>query len=114
MKRHKPRRFRVDRLFPGVGRICLESGAKTRAEHTKRDAILTELWDTGRIDILRAIKSGRVTLNEVYGAQRAGRLGFVATDMILERPLWDTVGLDTEGKATGRFCSIHLRQVFRH
>ncbi len=101
MKRNKQRRFRVDRIFTGVGRICMESGARTRAEHTKRDAVLTELADTGRLDILRAIKAGRVTINEVFAAQRAGRLGFVASDMILARNLWEAVGLDADGLPTG-------------
>lgn len=84
--------LRVDRVFPGVGRINLVSGATTKAEHKKRDALLTELYDTGRLELLRAIKRRRLTINEVYGAQRAGRLGFVASDVVLRRNVWD--GLD--------------------
>lgn len=89
----RQRSFRVDRWFGDIGRINLVSGATTRAEHRKRDAMLTELYDTGRLELLRAIKRCDLTINEVFSAQRAGRLGFVANDVKLKRNLWDA--LDT-------------------
>ena len=64
-----------------VGRAFLERFG------IKRDALLTELYDTGRLELLRAIKAHRLTINEVYSAQRAGRLGFVAADVALQRNL---------------------------
>jgi integrase len=110
MKR-KPKRlsFRVDRVFPSVGRINLVSGATTRAEHAKRDALLTELYDTGRLELLRAIKAHRLTINEVYSAQRAGRLGFVAADVALQRNLWKA--LDQWLPASGRAPATRRRHV---
>src|SRR5207249_9134360 len=100
-RRHEHASFRVDRVFPSVGRINLVSGATTRAEHAKRDALLTELYDTGRLELLRAIKAHRLTINEVYSAQRAGRLGFVAADVALQQKLWAAVGLAPDSKETG-------------
>lgn len=88
----KPRpSFRVDRRFPGVGRINLVSGARTRSEFTKRDAMLTELYDTGRLELLRAIKAHHLTINAVYSAHHAGRLGFLASDVALQGPLWEAL-----------------------
>ena len=74
--------LRVDRVFPGVGRINLVSGATTKAEHTKRDALLVKLYDTGRLELLRAIKRRQLTINEVFSADRSERLGFVAKDVM--------------------------------
>ena len=106
-RRHERLSFRVDRVFPSVGRINLVSGAATRAEHTKRDALLTELYDTGRLELLRAIKAHRLTINEVYSAQRAGRLGFVAADVALQRNLWEA--LDQWLPASGRASATRRR-----
>ena len=49
--------FKLDRLFQGVGRINLASGATTAAEFHKRDALLTRLYDQGRLDLLKAIRA---------------------------------------------------------
>jgi integrase len=118
MKRlHQRGGFRVDRVFPSVGRINLVSGATTRAEHAKRDALLTELYDTGRLELLRAIKSHQLTINEVFSAQRAGRLGFVASDVALQRRLWSALDewVPTSGRApaTRRRHGISLRALRR-
>ena len=118
MKRqHRRQSFRVDHVFPGVGRINLVGGAATRAEHTKRDALLTELYDTGRLELLRAIKTRKLTINEVFSAQRAGQLGFVATDVALQRNLWEALEqwLPTSGRApaTRRRAAISVHALRR-
>jgi integrase len=81
--------YRVDRVFRGVGRIAQSSGAKTVGEFRKRDALLTSLYDTGRLDVLKAIKDRRLSIPEVYSADRTGQIGFVATDVVLDRRFWD-------------------------
>ena len=93
--------LRLDRVFPGVGRINIVSGATTAAEHRRRDALLTELYDRGQLEILRAIRSHQLSVAEVYSAQRAGRLGFTLASVALRRSLWEAVGLDAESKETG-------------
>src|SRR5437867_8853623 len=63
--------YRLDRTFPGVGRIAKASGATTRAEFHNRDALLTRLYNQGRLDLLRAIQAGTYSMTEVYAGSRA-------------------------------------------
>lgn len=84
--------FRLDRVFPGLGRIAVASGATTATEFKKRDALLTRLYDQGRLDLLRAIKAHSYTVTEVYAADREGRLDHLTGERaVLTRPLWSTV-----------------------
>lgn len=78
---------RIDRVFPGVGRICLSSGTTKAGLFRRLNSMLTDLHEHGYIDILAAIKDGRLTLQEVYQAKRAERLSYVLADMLLDRPL---------------------------
>jgi hypothetical protein len=84
--------FKLDRLFQGVGRINLASGATTAAEFHKRDALLTRLYDQGRLALLKAIKAGTLTVTEVYAADRQGQLDTLTGDRaLLNANLWDAV-----------------------
>ena len=83
---------RIDRIFPGIGRINLSSGTRTVGERNKRDAMLTELYgNMARHDILSAIKDGRLTINGVYAAYRTGNLGTVLADVQLAQSLTESV-----------------------
>lgn len=59
--------YRLDRRFPGVGRIAVASGARTATEFQKRNALLTRLFDRGRLDLLRAIQAGTYTVMDDRG-----------------------------------------------
>jgi hypothetical protein len=85
--------YRIDRVFPGVGRIAVASGATTAGEFDKRDALLTRLYDRGRLDLLDAIKKRRYTVTEVYAAdqQEDGLKRLTGERAILARPLWKAV-----------------------
>jgi hypothetical protein len=84
--------YRLDRVFPGVGRIVRASGATTRREFEKRDAFLTRLHEKGRDDLLGAIKAGTYTISEVYAAYVADeRLLDFGANAVLKQPLWATV-----------------------
>jgi len=84
--------YRLDRVFAGVGRLAVASGATTREEFKKRDALLTRLYDQGRLDLLRAIQARTYAVTEVYAADREGRLDRLSGERaILNRPLWATV-----------------------
>ena len=86
------RKYRIDRLVPGVGRIAIASGATTKKGFDRRNAVLDTLLDMARLDLLRAIKSGTITVTEVLDAQREGALDrLVGTGRVLTRPLWATV-----------------------
>src|SRR5712691_3292066 len=85
--------YRLDRVFPGVGRLAVASGATTREEFKKRNALLTRLYDHGRLDLLRAIKAGTYTTTEVYATEREDPTlaSLTGERAILARPLWATV-----------------------
>jgi len=83
--------LRFDRRFRGVGRIALASGTRDVTLFHAFDRMLTELHEGGYVDVLRAIKSRQVTVQEVYDARRARRLTSVAADLVLYRPLWVAV-----------------------
>ena len=57
--------FRIDRRFKGVGRIALASGTTNRQRFEKFTAMLTELHEDGRWDVLKGIKDRRWTLQQV-------------------------------------------------
>src|SRR6266702_362961 len=84
--------FRLDRRFPGVGRVAIASGATTATEFHKRDALLTRLYDQGRLDLLRAIQSGKLNTTEVYAADRMEQLDSLTGDRaLLSANLWEAV-----------------------
>ncbi len=84
--------FRLDRRFPGVGRVAVASGATTATEFHKRDALLTRLYDQGRLDLLRAIHAGTLNVTEVYAADRSGQIDTLTGDRaLLGANLWDAV-----------------------
>jgi integrase len=84
--------YRLDRVFPGVGRIVRASGATTKGEFQKRNDLLSRLYDRGRLDLLTAIRDGTYTVTEVYAADRDGQLARLTGDAaVLRRSLWATV-----------------------
>src|SRR5436309_8523428 len=84
--------FKLDRLFQGVGRINLASGATTAAEFRKRDALLTRLYDQGRLDLLKAIRAGTLAVTEAYAAARTEQLDALTGDRaLLGENLWKAV-----------------------
>jgi len=78
-------------VFGGVGRINCVSGATTVSEHRKRDALLTKLFTTGRLQLLSAIRRGDLTVNELYAATWLARSRLAPTDVVLKRRLWDAL-----------------------
>lgn len=98
--------FRFDRVFPGVGRIAASSGTRRLSEYRKRDALLSRLYEKPRLDLLRALKDGTLTIQELLEADRLDALGSVTADLIGRRPLWPTVDatlpLMARGAATRR------------
>jgi len=92
--------LRIDRVFPGVGRIAVTSGTRLRTEFTKRNALLTSLAERGRLDLLRALRQGDVTMTELYAAYRENRLDAMTGERRTMRlPLWETVDAWVETSA---------------
>lgn len=69
-----PTTLPLDRIFDGVGRIKKASGTTDPKIRRKMDAMLTDLYGDGRLDILRAIKSGQLGPMQVFAAYRAKAL----------------------------------------
>jgi hypothetical protein len=65
-----PDTLMIDRLFKGVGRIAKRSGTTSPAILRKINRALTELYEEGRLDILRALRDGDLSPMEVYDAYR--------------------------------------------
>jgi integrase len=87
----RPRSLRVNRIFAGVGRINIVSGATTKVEHDARNALLTKLYKLGMLDHLRALRRGELTLTELYADDMEGRLEYSLNRTTLQRPLWQLV-----------------------
>jgi hypothetical protein len=64
----------IDRQFRGVGRLKVRSGTMNEVVRRKINEMLDELFDAGRLEILRAIREQEVYVMEVYSAFRAKQL----------------------------------------
>jgi integrase len=88
----------------------VSSGARKLTEFRRRDGLLTKLYDQGRLDLLKALKDGRLTAAELVDADRRDRLPQAAADLIADRPLWPTV-LDACDRMTS--CGDGTRANYR-
>ena len=68
----------LDRSFRGVGRIKKATGTTNPAVRRKISRMLTALHDDGRLDLLRAIRDGKLTALEVYDAYQRKTLSALA------------------------------------
>lgn len=60
----------IDRNFKGVGRIKRASGSTVPKMREALSRMLTSLHQQGRLDVLRAIRDGKLSMLEVYDAFR--------------------------------------------
>jgi hypothetical protein len=75
----------IDLQFKGVGRLHLRSGTRKKQVRDAMMAMLRQLYPL-RVDVLRDIKTGTVTVQEVYERYRLGRLDQLPTGFLM-RPL---------------------------
>ena len=64
------RSYRFDRLIPGLGRLTRSSGTDRRSVFRRMDAMLTALIGQGRLDLVRAVHSGRLPALVLFDADR--------------------------------------------
>lgn len=83
--------FRIDRRFKGVGRIALASGTTNKKRFRAYNVMLSDLHEDGKLDVLRAVQDGRISIQELYQAHRTGRIPYVASDLLLHEKLWPAV-----------------------
>lgn len=81
----------LDRRFPGVGRVRVASGTTHKPTWREMNQMLTTLYRTGRLDLLRAIRDRVLPPMRVYDAYRSNRLESLPTaEMLLPlRATWD-------------------------
>ena len=94
--------FQFDRVFPGVGRIKKSSGTTKLKVFQDRDALLTKLYQSSSLDVLRAFKAGKITIEEMVQADRGNNVAMslnrLATTAGLAKAIDDA--LPRMGKAT--------------
>lgn len=83
--------YEFDRRFPGVGRIRCSSGTKKLSEFRARDAVLTKLYKTAQLEVLRAFRDGRLTIEQLAEQDLHGRGGETLELIEARRPLWDAI-----------------------
>lgn len=93
--------YHFDRRFRGVGRIQSTSGTAKLKEFQRRDGLLTKLARLGDYDTLRALKAGRLRIEDLVTADKSGTLHLIADSLRLHRPLAAAVGawLPTSARA---------------
>ena len=64
----------IDRRFPGVGRIKRATGTTDRSVFKSLSGMLDILYNMGRVDLLRAIRDGKLRLHDVWATFRLGHL----------------------------------------
>jgi len=79
---------------------------------------LTRLYDKGRLDLLRAIRAGTLTVTEVYAADRQDTLNALTGDRArLAAPLWTAVDawtpMSAKAPATPKRYAISLAALRR-
>jgi xanthosine utilization system XapX-like protein len=94
--------YQFDRVFPGVGRIKKSSGTDKLKKFQDRDALLTKLYESSALEVLRAFKAGKVTIEELIEADRGNNPAMsmqrLATTAKLGKAITDT--LPKMGSAT--------------
>jgi integrase len=74
-----PETLIIDREFRGVGRIKRATGSLRPDVRKRQSKMLTVLYEDGRLDILRAIRDGALSLAEVHAAYQRKALDSLPT-----------------------------------
>lgn len=82
--------FQFDRVFPGVGRVRCSSGTQNLREFRRRDAVLTKLFETAQLDVLRAFQRRELTIEQLIAHDRHGYVGEPLVALRARQPLWET------------------------
>lgn len=79
--------YRLDRVIPGVGRIQAKVGSASLRDYESANALVTKLAEQGRLDLLRALRAGGLSVPELRDADRRGALAGVEGGIVARRPL---------------------------
>lgn len=78
--------LQIDLIFRNVGRVRVRSGTHKVQVRDAMKQMLSTLYQIGRADVLRDIKSGQVSVMEVYERFRLGRIDQLPSGVLM-RPL---------------------------
>lgn len=84
-------RFYLDREVPGMGRVCVPTGAADEREHRAGLRLFAQLLHDHRADLVDAVVTQSLTLAHLVRLERQGMLGWAMADVRLREPLWATV-----------------------
>lgn len=99
-----PETLRLDRTFRGVGRIAKATGTTDPTMRRKLSRMLTALYEDGRLDILRAIRDGKLAMLPVYEAYQTRTLDRLPMGATME-PLIATMEAWTDSLEVPRDAS---------
>ena len=103
----------LDRRVRGIGRIKRASGTTRPAVFKKMNRAVTQLADQGRVDILRALRDGTITVREFYDAFQRGETATLPTAKA-GRPLIASWTAWVAKKDCGAAHKRSLAQSLRH
>jgi hypothetical protein len=78
-KSHGKGSYVLDRMFPGVGRVCRASGTTNRNTFKALNGMLDTLWSLGRLDVLECIRDGDLHPMVVWSHIRRDGVGSIPT-----------------------------------
>jgi integrase len=114
--------FQFDRVFKGVGRVKKSSGTDNLREFRRRDALLTKLFETSALDVLRAFRDDKITIEDIVQADRAKDPVLSMDRVVLHAPLWAAVegvapkvgkSVETRGRFLRAWKSLQQRAELR-
>src|SRR5690242_18844101 len=73
----------IDLQFKSVGRIHVRSGTRKKQVRDAMTQMLRTLYQVGRLDVLRDVRSGTVSVMEVYDRFRLGKLEQLPTGQLM-------------------------------
>lgn len=101
----------IDRKFPGLGRLKKATGTTIPAVKRKMSRMLTDLYEQGRIDLLRAIRDGQLTLMQVWDAYQRRALSDLPVG-ITAKPLVDAMQGWVDGLLPGvDYSEKHIESI---
>jgi integrase len=101
--------YQFDRVFAGVGRIKRSSGTTQIREFRRRDALLTKLFETSALDVLRAFRDGKIAIEEIVAADRAKDPVLSMDRVVQHASLWPAV--ETMAARVGRSIETQDRYL---
>ena len=99
--------FLLDRVFPGLGRIKRASGTDDVRTFKALDAMLSQLWAAGRVDVLAAVRDKKIHPLTLWGQVRSGGVALLPSPESIEP-------FDPTAWVNARECSDWHRKGLRY